>query len=750
MNAVITFDKKGQMCLLNTQNGVAQISEISKKDKSLLENITVTNGKAGFPEKAFAGMENLKTVTFSNNVSELSDGMFYDCPNLERVTIPTTISKIPNDTFGLCCNLKEIEGIETIKEIGKEAFLHCESMETTGNLINIEHIGERAFESCFSLKAVNLGESLSEIQEGTFENCNNLEQITLPDNVVNIGKSAFENCTKLESINLPNNLKDIEKNAFYNNIKLKDINLPYYLRSIGSNTFGNCVSLDKIDIPIGVMTQNDTFNGCNLEKVNVGEKVKEIEKIRDDELTTLWNEYNELMAKAISYGMDSQTANGIDSIQKMIISTTINYQQQLSAIKKDVTEELSVEETKQKQERETDEISKEEIESPIFEDVRKIKEKTVNHVIAAGKKYAGDVNKTLSNFTKKIMEKSVSAREANLQAINEARFTLNSFRNVEKKALTWEIRQLEKIRNKINEKSIQTRSFRNRLIFGIKQAFKGNFNTTQNLEAVAKQQPIINKLIESRRNKFDEVVKKYDETDKKILKSVEKVQEYADKYRDWDSQVLSYERSKAIDEQLFNSVDKSVSDFIKKLNLVENKSFDNIEMHNPEQNITQLFNMIQESRELGSSRINSEQTIEHIHNLIRVNMDNYRKINQSEFDLRGLCSTAVRSGMSLNDIPRDATTNLFSAQVQYFALKNNIDNAMYMDFQNEAAIKIIKDNNREDLLLPNHVIVEGHEQYISDKTKNLYDKLDISYENIGDIDLDNIEKEDKDEDLEIE
>ena len=52
--------------------------------------------------------------------------------------------------------------------------------------------------------------------------------------------------------------------------------------------------------------------------------------MRDNDLTELWNQYNELMSKAISYGMDAGTANGIDSVQKMIISTTvsirINYQ----------------------------------------------------------------------------------------------------------------------------------------------------------------------------------------------------------------------------------------------------------------------------------------------------------------------------------------------------------------------------------------------------------------------------------------
>ena len=43
------------------------------------------------------------------------------------------------------------------------------------------------------------------------------------------------------------------------------------------------------------------------------------------------------------------------------------------------------------------------------------------------------------------MEKTVSIQEANLQAVNEVRFTLNSFRNAEKKALTWEINRWKKL-----------------------------------------------------------------------------------------------------------------------------------------------------------------------------------------------------------------------------------------------------------------------------------------------------------------
>lgn len=754
MDAVITFDKKGQMCLLTNVNGTAQVREISKKEKKQLENVTVAAGKNKIPEKAFAKMENLKTVNFSSSISELSNGIFYDCPNLESVLIPASVTKIPDNAFGLCCNLKEIEGLENIREIGKEAFLHCESIETTGNLINIKNIEERAFDSCYSLKDVRLGNSLSEIKNGTFENCNSLEQITLPDNVTNIGQSAFENCTKLESVKLPDVLEDIEKNAFYNNVKLNEIILPYYLHSIDSNAFGNCVSLKELDIPVGTMTQYDTFNGCNLEKVNIGEKIKEIETMRDNDLTELWNQYNELMSKAISYGMDAGTANGIDSVQKMIISTTVSYQNQLSELQKNgyVTEDKSIQEITTEQEN-SQKVSKETQQTTIQEDLYNIKQKSINHIITAGKKSAEKINNTLSDFTKKIMEKTVSIQEANLQAVNEVRFTLNSFRNAEKKALTWEIKQMEKVRNKINEKSIQMRSFRNRLVFGIRQAFKGNFNINNNTEAVAKQQKLLNKLIQSRRNKYEKVINKYDATDKKVLDAIEKVQNYVDKYKDGDSQILTYERSKAIDEQLFNSVDKKVSDFMKKLNEIEDKSFNNAELYDSGQNIEKLFNMIQECRDLGSSRIDDRQTIEHIHNLIYVNMDNYRKENQAEFDLKGICSAAVQSGMSLSDIPRDASAHLHSAQVQYFALKNNLDNALFMDFQNEAAVKELKKNNRDDLLLPNHIIVEGHELYVSDATKTLYDKLEIQYENYEDVsdrDIDDIDKENKDEDIDIE
>ncbi len=99
----------------------------------------------------------------------------------------------------------------------------------------------------------------------------NIEEVVLPEGLKVIGEHAFEGFTALERVNIPNSVESIEYYAF-RKTKIKDLKIENIDLKVKRTAFLDS-ALESVEIS-GVETFTSIFDGCNINKVVIGEGVK--------------------------------------------------------------------------------------------------------------------------------------------------------------------------------------------------------------------------------------------------------------------------------------------------------------------------------------------------------------------------------------------------------------------------------------------------------------------------------------------
>ena len=265
-------------------------------DASMTAEVTY-KGSSYATEEEYSGVVHVPSnIVYEGkeyNVTSIGEYAFYGCKSLEEVHIPSGITSLKNSTFENCNSLIYAMLPESLKEIGKKAFYNCTALKgvSEDNVLpnSVEVIGQYAFYKTAKLPLKVQSENLKEIQEYSFYE-SGITSVWIPEEVVSIPKYVFYGCVDLADVRLPKELGRIEDYAFYNCEKFEiqipeslwifgnyclsgtaikgELNIPEYF-SLGGGTFARCKNLTHVKVPSSELLGPYTFNGCNLEKIEI-------------------------------------------------------------------------------------------------------------------------------------------------------------------------------------------------------------------------------------------------------------------------------------------------------------------------------------------------------------------------------------------------------------------------------------------------------------------------------------------------
>ena len=263
---------------------------------------------------AFCKCEKLANVVIPESVTYMSYAVFENCEALTEITIPRSITRIEERLLSECKNLKKINLPETITSIGLSAFSRCNSLESIVLPDAVTTIGAYAFAYNDSLKYIGLPASLRSIGHDAFSCCQSLKTMDIPEGTTQLGYNAFNYCRALESITLPSTLTDINGNPFSSCRALKEINVrqgehslvsidgvifsndmtklitcppnhncgnytvPTSVKVIMPYAFYDCSKLTGLTMTNVERIGESAFHGTNISTLNLGNKLKSIEK----------------------------------------------------------------------------------------------------------------------------------------------------------------------------------------------------------------------------------------------------------------------------------------------------------------------------------------------------------------------------------------------------------------------------------------------------------------------------------------
>ena len=185
---------------------------------------------------------------------------------LEEVILSESLTTIPRYSFQSYTNLKKCVIPKSVVTINAGAFDGATQLEGDIDLPNLTTLGQRAFTntkiSSFSAPLLtNLLPQLGGL--GTFTNCSNLKSINIP--LVNVIPShSFKNCSISGALTL--NATEIQDGAFYGN-DIEELYLPSIVSLRGStNQAGTFAMNDKLRLvdmgeALELMVRSE-FHGC--------------------------------------------------------------------------------------------------------------------------------------------------------------------------------------------------------------------------------------------------------------------------------------------------------------------------------------------------------------------------------------------------------------------------------------------------------------------------------------------------------
>ena len=263
---------------------------------SELKEIIIPGNVKKIGARAFSFSVHLKKAIIENGVEEIGESAFENCDSLEEVVIPESVRVIKANAFFSCEKLKKINLPKGLEKLCDGLFFGCEGLEKIIIPSAVKEIEENVFFDCESLKTVSLPCGITKIPAGLFVNCKKLENAAIPETVKEIDLSAFASCQSITEINVPKNAKFVVSVQRYSDavdkcINLKAINIdpenPYYssidgiVYSKDGSTLLGCPMAVKgeFTVPEKVTAIGPyAFFQTNIEKINIGKKVKEIGK----------------------------------------------------------------------------------------------------------------------------------------------------------------------------------------------------------------------------------------------------------------------------------------------------------------------------------------------------------------------------------------------------------------------------------------------------------------------------------------
>lgn len=252
---------------------------------SMLEEVNIPTPPDTIPEDAFRNCPRLRSVTLGNGVRYIGSNAFNQpvtygkCP-MQEISIAESVEEIGYQAFPepIINALPSEEGIRYINRVA----VACEPNVTTAN---IKGGTISLCESLFGNTAVesaNLPASLQIVGPHAFQGTQ-LKAVPAMPGVKRIGKGAFS-WTNITSVPDMPGLEYIGDEAFQYCNSLVRVTLPESLKYIGSFVFNRSDALWRIDYnaidcdaPYGIICSPYNPNTPNnLEKINVGDKVRRI------------------------------------------------------------------------------------------------------------------------------------------------------------------------------------------------------------------------------------------------------------------------------------------------------------------------------------------------------------------------------------------------------------------------------------------------------------------------------------------
>jgi len=222
----------------------ALLPEINKKIEEL-KNMKVVSS-IYFTKKE---REVIETITIPDNIVEIEEGAFKNCENLKEVVIGNGVEKIGPYAFYMCHNLKSVKFGNSVKSIQKWAFYYCDAIEDIILPDSLISISDFAFCNCSGVVNLKFGNNLTLIGNNAFDGCDSLKEFVIPESVTHISERAFC-CLELDKVVILSDRCIIEKNAFkhcddlselfFKNMSMEQIqsmsNYPWGLRKRQANS----------------------------------------------------------------------------------------------------------------------------------------------------------------------------------------------------------------------------------------------------------------------------------------------------------------------------------------------------------------------------------------------------------------------------------------------------------------------------------------------------------------------------------
>lgn len=231
-----------------------------------------------------------KKIVFDNRITQIGAFAFRDFEKLETIVWPKGLKKLGAGAFEFCESLKQVSIPRDVPFIDVDVFSYCKSLESIeiGKCTVTFTLGEPFLDRCPNLKSITVEEGHIALKsvDGVLYDGKILESypamregssFSVPDGIEKIACKAFNGCQNLESVSMTNSVLDIDDSAFVECANLQDIELSNKIQQLKSFTFNNCKKLKEIQIPDSVESiALLCFGGSGLEKISLGENVKEV------------------------------------------------------------------------------------------------------------------------------------------------------------------------------------------------------------------------------------------------------------------------------------------------------------------------------------------------------------------------------------------------------------------------------------------------------------------------------------------
>ena len=220
---------------------------------------------------------------------------FGDKSVLEEVVLSEGVTSIPDYCFrGYKCVISA--DLSNVLSIGGTAFYRANLADTEINLQSVQTLGGAAFAFSNITKVVSLGE-VTEIasqantgdwpsgrQPGVFAGCSSLTSVILPSTLKKIGINAFANCGSLTDMVLPDGLEVLDLYAVKGCPQLRVGYLPESITTIGADIFyENANMLDDVVLP----NLTGTLSGAAFAKTNI-KRVLDLGSIVETGVSTVY------------------------------------------------------------------------------------------------------------------------------------------------------------------------------------------------------------------------------------------------------------------------------------------------------------------------------------------------------------------------------------------------------------------------------------------------------------------------------